>query len=220
MTEPWHPPLEIQVVQALNAALAKAQGEFPTIPREKTVKVTTKDGGTYSFAYAPLETIIETVRPILADNGLAVLQLLEPGPALRTEIRHRDGGVISGSFPFQNGGTPQALGSTITYLRRYALVAMLGLATEEDDDGQAAASTPTKPATDVPMISEAQQRKIGVLLKELEEKAPQTEGQLSWVAQLRERFRVASRKEMTKAQASAAIDWLEEQRDAAEIPFG
>ena len=69
-------------------------------------------------------------------------------------------------------------------------------------------------------ITDAQHRKIGALLKELEEKSPQTEGQLSWVAMLRERFRVASRKEMTKAQASAAIDWLEEQRDALEIPFG
>ena len=135
----------------LNTALAAAQGEFPPIPRDKTVTVKTKTGGSYTFSYAPLETILAACRPVLAAHGLALIQLLEEnghGPAIRTELRHKDGGVLGASFPLPGTpNTPQELGSLLTYLRRYAIVALLGIATEEDDDGQQAADTPMrKPA--------------------------------------------------------------------------
>ena len=124
---------------ALNAALAAAQGEFPPIPRDKTVTVRTRDRGSYSFSYAPLDAILGACRPVLAKHGLAITQLLDAG-ALTTELRHKDGGVISASFAFPNiPESPQQLGSLLTYLRRYAIVALLGVAAEEDDDaGQAA----------------------------------------------------------------------------------
>lgn len=72
----------------------------------------------------------------------------------------------------------------------------------------------------VPMITDAQHRKIGVLLKNLNENDPPAEGQLSWVAQVREKFRVQSRTELTRDQASEAIDWLEKAEKDANIPFG
>lgn len=71
-----------------------------------------------------------------------------------------------------------------------------------------------------PMISDAQHRKIGALLKELDEVQPKAEGQLSWVAEVRERFKVQSRKDLTRAQASEAIEWLEKCKADADIPFG
>ncbi len=126
----------------LHAALSAAQGEFPPIEKSKTVKVTTKTGGSYTFAYAPLDSILGAVRPVLAKHGLAVTQLLtarEDGqPALETRILHSSGEQLGGVFPLPAAVammTAQEIGSLLTYLRRYALVALLGIATEEDDDG-------------------------------------------------------------------------------------
>src|SRR3990167_4215492 len=127
----------------LAAALAKAQSEFPPIERRKTVTVTTKTGGQYKFAYAPLDEILAAVKPALSENGLALSQLLsnlDGKPALRTMLLHASGGFLEDICPLPvNGGeSAQEIGSAITYLRRYAAVAILGIATEEDDDGNAA----------------------------------------------------------------------------------
>src|SRR5262249_43502692 len=130
------------VTGALNAALAAAQGEFPPIPKQKTVTVETRAGRTYAFSYATLDAILAACRPALAKHGLALVQLLENDgrPALRPELRHKDGGVVGSSFPLQQvPESPQQLGSLITYLRRYMITALLGIAAEEDDDGEQAA---------------------------------------------------------------------------------
>ena len=121
----------------LNAALATAQGEFPPITRSKTVKT-----GSFSYSYAPLDAILDACRPVLSKHGLALTQLLESngtGPAIRTELRHASGQTVSASFPLPTmPAKPQELGSLLTYLRRYAIVALLGIAAEEDDDGTSA----------------------------------------------------------------------------------
>jgi hypothetical protein len=124
----------------LAKALAKAQSEFPAIERSKDVRVQTKTGGSYTFAYAPLDAILNTVRPVLSANGLAVSQLLanvNGTPALKTMLMHEGGEVIQDSCPLPTNGSTSAqeFGSLVTYMRRYALVAVLGIATEEDDDG-------------------------------------------------------------------------------------
>lgn len=136
--------METNGTGALAAALAKAQSSFPAIPREKEVTVQTKNGGSYKFKYAPLDSILTAVRGPLADNGLAVSQLLDSDPDglpfLVSKLLHKDGGVIEGRtpIPHADGETVQAFGSAITYLRRYALQALLGIAAEEDDDGNSA----------------------------------------------------------------------------------
>lgn len=135
--------------QAFNEALASAQAEFPIVPKGRTVTVQKKAGGTYSYTYAPLDSILEAVRPVLASHGFALIQLLEDdgrGPALRTELRHKAGGQVSGTFPLREAEDMQGLGSNLTYLRRYAITAILGLATETDDDGHGqAGETKTAP---------------------------------------------------------------------------
>jgi hypothetical protein len=214
----------IEAIGALNAAIAKAQGEFPAIKRERTV-----DTGSYSYSYASLDKILDSVRGPLSANGLALVQLLS-GDGLRTELRHAEGGVIGSTFPLPTvPGKVQEIGSLLTYLRRYAVLAILSLAPEEDDDDGAKANA-AAPAVDAERvraepsvterkITDAQNKKIAVLLKELEEKHPTQEGQLSWVAQAREHGRVASRSELTVEGASALIDWLEAQKEAMETPF-
>lgn len=127
-----------EAVAALHGALAKAQGEFPPIKRERTVQVKMKSGGTYTYSYAPLDVILDAVRPLLAKNGLSFVQLLE-GDGLRTELRHEGGGSIGSLMPWPSvPRDPQEFGSLITYMRRYTAMAILGIATEDDDDGQAA----------------------------------------------------------------------------------
>lgn len=122
------------------AALVKAQAEFPAISKDKSVKVTAKSGASYTFKYAPLDSILAKVGPVLAANGLAITQTfgVSPtgSPTLNTALVHTDGSTISGDLPLpvHQGASAQELGSLITYCRRYAIVAILGLATEEDDD--------------------------------------------------------------------------------------
>jgi hypothetical protein len=129
---------------SLAAALAKAQGAFPAISRDKEVTVQTKMGGSYKFKYAPLDSILNAVRKPLAKNGLAITQLLDAGD-LVTMLLHSEGASLSGRVPLpQIDGNVQAFGSAITYLRRYSIQAILGIAAEEDDDGnQASGNTAT-----------------------------------------------------------------------------
>lgn len=147
----------LEQLAALNGALAAAQGEFPAISRDKEVST-----GSYSFRYAELGAILNAVRPVLSKHGLAITQPLEDG-VIRTELRHEGGGVLSATFPFPyTPETPQALGSLITYLRRYCLVSLLGIASDDDDDAGQAANA--KPKANV--ISEAQRKRLFAIAKE------------------------------------------------------
>jgi hypothetical protein len=81
------------------------------------------------------------------------------------------------------------------------------------------AGTQSADASSAGKIMPKQHAKIAVLVKELEEKLPTSEGQLSWVAEIRERWKVQSRAKLTKHQAGEVIEWLEAQLEAAGIPF-
>jgi hypothetical protein len=122
----------------LAAALSKAQGEFGPITRDKTVTVQKKQGGQYTFSYAPLDQIMNQVRAPLRDNGLTLTQILD-ADGLVTMLIHSSGAYLRGVTPLPETSDVQAFGSAITYLRRYSVVSILGIATEEDDDGNRAA---------------------------------------------------------------------------------
>lgn len=127
----------------LASALVQAQGSFPTITRDKKVTVKTKTGGTYEFAYAPLDSILNAVRKPLSDNGLAIVQLLDH-EALVTILLHSSGESLEGRTALPEASDIQGFGSAITYLRRYAIQALLGIAAEEDDDGNRAIGNQAK----------------------------------------------------------------------------
>lgn len=145
--------MQSENIDELAAALAKAQGEFPEIIRSKTVAVTTKTGGRYTFVYAPLEVIIAAVRPVLSANGLAIVQSIEAERVV-TRLLHTSGQFIS------SGGTPilvtaegaQAHGSALTYARRYDLTLLLALASEEDDDANQAEGNRAMPVAKGPGV--------------------------------------------------------------------
>jgi hypothetical protein len=127
---------------ALTAALARAQGAFPKIERRNTAEVRGKDGKPgYSYSYADLGDVLAAVRPVLAEHGIAVVQRTQPldggKTRLLTELRHVAGGLLDSETEIGTPTTnPQQFGGTLTYLRRYELVTLLGIAAEEDRDAQ------------------------------------------------------------------------------------
>ena len=134
-------------VSALFAALAKAQSEFPEIPKTKEVIVQTQKGS-YVFKYAPLEKMIPLIRPVLKENGLGFTQGAD-GNNLITTIFHTSGEWFEHSMPLIDNPSAQQYGSQFTYRRRYSLKAALGIETDDDDadntytdDGKKRKATP------------------------------------------------------------------------------
>ena len=124
----------------LAAAIVAAAAELEDIKREASANIPTKSGGSYSYKYATLPGILQAVRPILQKHDLAVLQnASEGGNAsvdISTMIVHSSGEyLVLDALPMPMGNTAQETGSAITYGRRYQLLAALGLAADDDDDG-------------------------------------------------------------------------------------
>lgn len=149
---------------ALYAALAAAQGEFLPIEKNREVEITMKTGGRYKFRYADLQEVLAKTRPALAKNGLALVQLVQPG-VLVCQLMHANGGLLVSEVPLASArdlGDPKAFGAAITYLRRYMVTAMLGVAADDDldEDGQEAGSysQPEKQAVQMPQRRQQEQR--------------------------------------------------------------
>ncbi|PFE42465.1 recombinase [Bacillus cereus] len=100
--------------------------------------------------YATLDTIIDEIRPILSKHGLSIMQIPSgdgQNVTLKTLLLHETGEWLESDEltmkPVKND--PQAVGSCITYARRYSLAAFLSLNTGEDDDGNGATYGKEKP---------------------------------------------------------------------------
>lgn len=123
-------------------AFVAAQSEMPEIPKTKKATIPTKSGGGYEYSYADLPAIIDAVRPVLSKHGLAFAQSVETTEsaiAITTIVYHEAGGSQSfGPLLLPGGSDARGAGSAITYGRRYALCAALGIAADEDDDAATA----------------------------------------------------------------------------------
>lgn len=119
----------------LYAALAMAQGAFGHASKDAT-------NPHFKSRYATLASVLDAVREPLAKNGLSVVQfpmLDDDGKRLtiETTIAHAGGASLSSRLSAGvPDSRPQTLGSAISYLRRYALMAALGVAADDDDDGE------------------------------------------------------------------------------------
>jgi hypothetical protein len=115
------------------AALVAAQADLRNPPKDKTANT-----GTYSYKYADLASILDLVRPTLAKHGLAITQdvVMQDGRLLiYTRLIHASGECLDfGPLAGQVGTSWQQTGGGITYARRYALQAVLGLQSEDDTD--------------------------------------------------------------------------------------
>lgn len=126
---------------ALFAALAAAQGSFLPIHKNRTVTVRPRDKQPYTFDYATLDQVLAACVPALSANGLALLQPFyhgENGLELRTILAHASGARLEAVTELPKVDSVQAAGSALTYLKRYQVQAILGVSSEEDDDGNAA----------------------------------------------------------------------------------
>lgn len=130
-------------VAELAKALCKAQGKMTHAIREA-------NNPFFRSKYADLASVVEASRPALVANGLSVVQYTQ-GNTLFTMLLHESGEWIRGSIELKpmrqqkDAGwvaaeDPQSYGSCITYARRYAMAAITGVATD-DDDGNAASKS-------------------------------------------------------------------------------
>lgn len=102
----------------------------------------------YHSKYATLSNILEAIRFPLSESGLSFSQFPD-GDCLCTILIHNESGEFIQScyniHPTKKD--PQSIGSAITYARRYALSAILGINVDEDDDGNSSSQTEGKTAT-------------------------------------------------------------------------
>ena len=122
---------------ALFAALAKAQAAMDNVVKDSA-------NPHFKSRFASLAAVRDVVIPALAEQGIAVVQM--PGNdehgrvTIQTVLLHESGtldcGTVATTATVRGGNEAQALGSAVSYLRRYSLAAICGVA-QEDDDGNA-----------------------------------------------------------------------------------
>jgi hypothetical protein len=111
------------------------------------------NAGSYSYDYADIADVVKLTRPRLAEHGIVALTPVTEhngGLGCTVTLLHTSGDRLDfGPFPFPFGKDAQATGSMVTYHRRYALVAALGMAAGDDDDGaKAVAGAPVQAQED------------------------------------------------------------------------
>ena len=114
--------------------LINAQSEIGTLPKDKQG---------YGYNYTDFDTVVKTVKPILKKNHLGFCQLLDTKDngknGITTILFHESGESFQSWFELPVGQVSkvacQNMGASITYIKRYALCAILGCSSDEDTDG-------------------------------------------------------------------------------------
>ena len=122
----------------LYQALSKAQGEMTNPKKDSEAGAGTR----FNYKYTQLDQIIEIARPVLAKNGLGIIQspITENNPeghyvGITTTIIHDSGETFSSHYMTkQMNPGPQEMGSLLTYMRRYAYLGAVGIHPEDEDD--------------------------------------------------------------------------------------
>ena len=126
--------IERPVLKNLAAALCKAQAEMEGAKKDA-------NNPHFNRKYADMASVWSAIREPLSKNGLSVVQLLrsvQGGVEVETILLHTSGEQIGGTFSIPASKTDaQGFGSAATYARRYALMALVGVAPEEDDGNAA-----------------------------------------------------------------------------------
>lgn len=206
-------------ITELAKALAKAQAAIE--PATKS-----SENPHFRSKYADLSSVWAACRKPLTDNGLSVVQMPVDAPtpdsvALTTLLLHTSGEYISStvSAPLTKKDA-QGIGSALTYLRRYALSAIIGVVADDDDDGNAASrphtngassySAPRQPAP-IARPQAAPQPTQSVARRDLMDRA------MTLYNVMKEqglKYKGKMFKEMDDAELSAAADSMEQQLEA------
>jgi len=156
-------------LDALATALTSFQSTFKNPPKNKTNPF-------FNSTYVDLADALDVVRKGLSEQGLSFIQLTSAGEdrvILHTRLLHVTGQWIEGTYPVTKLAKAQEMGSALTYARRYALFALVGIAGEDDDDGNVATHGDAKPSNAqsvaqkaVAKATEKQMAKIGLTPEE------------------------------------------------------
>jgi ERF superfamily len=143
---------------SLAEALALLQTKLPHIGKDSSALVGTRNGAAYGYKYADLATISKALLPVMGKLGLSFTcrPTMRDGQfVLEYELRHVTDEVgLGGAYPLP-AGSPQQVGSAITYARRYCLCAVTGAAADQDDDdAQAAEQAARATANQPPEVDE------------------------------------------------------------------
>jgi len=142
--------MQSETIGALAAALSKAQADITGALKDSSNPF-------FKSKYADLASCWDACRKQLAANGLSVIQttrMAEQGLMLVTTLAHSSGEWIAGEMPvLTKDASPQGQGSGITYARRYALAAIVGLAQIDDDAEAAQGRTAKAPQLDEDLVA-------------------------------------------------------------------
>ena len=135
--------------KAYHAAMSAFKANAPRIEKDKKVGYDSKQGGKVGYSHATLGNVTEKISTELSKHGLSAswrVQHQSGQISVTTRIAHVLGHYEETTItaPSDTSGSKnaiQAIGSTITYLERYGLLALTGLATHDQDDDGAAAAT-------------------------------------------------------------------------------
>jgi ERF superfamily len=123
------------------AAMANFHQEFDGVGKDAIMQIGGTTGVGHKKGYTTLDEILNTVRPLLAKNGLVPVQIVSEHSVV-TKIVHASGQFISGKVNYAEYisenkalAKAQTAGVVITYFKRYSLAAILGISVEEDSDG-------------------------------------------------------------------------------------
>lgn len=140
----------------LAEALCKAQGQMEGAAKDSV-------NPHFKNKYADLAAVWDAIRKPLAANGLSVIQFprtVQNGVEIETTLLHSSGEFLRDVLWLPcSKADAQGIGSAITYARRYALMAVCGIA-PVDDDGEAAVATTPRDATPPPRNSSANGRRM------------------------------------------------------------
>ena len=118
----------------LYAALSAAQGAVSNVVPSGHASL----GSGRDYTYATLDKVLDEARKALADNGLSITIVPVVG-GVQTTLAHKSGQQVVYRTPYPVAPqAPQAMGSLLTYMRRYILCGILGIAADRDDDAAAA----------------------------------------------------------------------------------
>lgn len=129
-----------------NVAHAAFQDECPSIPKTSTAKITSKNGGGYSYSFAGLDQIAKVVRPVLRKHGLSYSwdSVVNSGSITVTcTLKHVGGHSVTAQFtsptkPLTDSmSAQQEVAAALTFGKRQSLIQVLGVTTSDADSGLA-----------------------------------------------------------------------------------
>lgn len=196
--------MQSEQINELATALAKAQGEFPVLEKKSQA---------YGYKYADLAETLCAIQAPLEKNGLSLsheIIVVEQGQFLQSTLMHSSGQWLNTKIPLMyraDGKTNamQAMGSAITYARRYAISCLLNLAADKeiDDDGERAG----RPQISPHYVSET------VRLPKLKDE------QIEWLKQAADRYPDASEFICSKFDISSVEEVAPDQFSYAQTVF-